>query len=239
MSARSRNCSSSDEANTDGPATQESSAEARSVLVTECIEASFTAINTLLRLHSTVGLARASYTEFTACRAALLVIVAQCLQEKTERLHRALQDGMKMIRLMSTGGGESARLDASLLEGFERVVARLENMTTSSFSHAHEYAQFKNWESFCSSDDSMNRSAPTEQGLDMMNRSYSFLDAMFDDENLGVLDGFCGPSSLTEPWSFDTFSQNTEAIENLLQSDQCALDDGTRRIVGMDEPAPH
>ncbi|VUC27960.1 unnamed protein product [Clonostachys rosea] len=120
--------------------------DSKSILVADCVEASLTVIDTCKLLRNTIGLARASYTEFSACRAALLVIITQCLQEKTERLRQCLRDGVSMIKLMSAGG-ESARSEASLIELFERAISRLDasfdNVASSSES---DYARFKKWE---------------------------------------------------------------------------------------------
>lgn len=127
--------------------------DSRSSLVSDCVEAALSIIDTCKLLRSTIGLARASYTEFSACRAALLVIVTQCLRERTERLREALREGVAMIKVMSAGG-ESARSEASLIEVFERAVARLDAAAAADGegggadggSGESEYARFKQWE---------------------------------------------------------------------------------------------
>ncbi|KAL5596960.1 hypothetical protein BROUX41_006367 [Berkeleyomyces rouxiae] len=97
----------------------------RALLVTDCIEAALSIVETCKALSKTIGLARASYTEFSACRAALLVIVTQCLQKRTDRLRGALREGMVMIKSMAAWG-ESARSEVSLLEVFECAVDKLD-----------------------------------------------------------------------------------------------------------------
>lgn len=125
----------------------------RSVLVADCVEAALTIIDTCQLLRSSIGLARASYTEFSACRAALLVIITQCLQKRTDRLRSSLRYGMTMIKEMAAGG-ESARSEASLIEAFERAIARLDAAEEAATGGVpeDEYARFKKWEQLWKSD---------------------------------------------------------------------------------------
>ncbi|KAH8660299.1 fungal-specific transcription factor domain-containing protein [Xylariales sp. PMI_506] len=120
---------------------------ARVFLATSCVEAALSVIETCLAIRGSIGLARPSYTEFSACRAALLVIIAQCLQEKTARLQDALQHGMSMIREMATGG-KSARSEAALIEALERAIARLDGPYEGAqiTDDKADYANFKKWE---------------------------------------------------------------------------------------------
>ncbi|KAI5458904.1 fungal-specific transcription factor domain-containing protein [Mariannaea sp. PMI_226] len=119
----------------------------RALLVSDCVAAALDVVDTCKLLHSSIGLARASYTEFSACRAALLIIISQCLQESTDRIRQALRDGMVMIKIMAAGG-ESARSEVSLIEAFERAISRLDRADEdkSSESPMSGYAQFKKWE---------------------------------------------------------------------------------------------
>lgn len=124
----------------------------KTILAEDCVDAALTVINSCKLIRDSVGLARASYTEFSACRAALLVIIAQCLQKSaqkhTQQLRTALQDGMSLMRFMSSGG-ESARSDASLIEAFEQAIHRLDTIdATSNDGPGSEYSKFKEWESF-------------------------------------------------------------------------------------------
>ncbi|KAJ8118143.1 hypothetical protein OPT61_g801 [Boeremia exigua] len=116
----------------------------RDLLVADCIEASLAVVDTCRTLRNTIGLARASYTEFSACRAALLVIITQCLQRKTIRFRRALRDGISILKEMSAGC-ESARSEMSLIEAFERVVAKLDAAAAEGEADS-EYSRFKKWE---------------------------------------------------------------------------------------------
>ncbi|KAH7324807.1 fungal-specific transcription factor domain-containing protein [Stachybotrys elegans] len=136
---------------------------ARSMLVSDCVEAAMSVINTCQVLRNSIGLARASYTEFSSCRAALLVIVTQCLQKKTDRLRDALRIGMSMIKEMAAGG-ESATSEASLIEAFERAIARLdeseqnEELSEPNTSKS-DYNNFKRWEMLWKND------PPSEGGV--------------------------------------------------------------------------
>ncbi|KAH8657913.1 fungal-specific transcription factor domain-containing protein [Xylariales sp. PMI_506] len=169
----------------------------RSVLVTDCVDAALTVIDTCAQLRNTVGLARASYTEFSSCRAALLVIITQCLLQQQRRgqqqraatsvnsassvsgastvvggsgagagvassratmatpdsqrrMREALRQGMAMLKEMAAGG-ESATSEASLIEAFERAIARLDDDIAvaegaEEVSSAPDYSSFKKWE---------------------------------------------------------------------------------------------
>jgi hypothetical protein len=80
------------------------------------------------------------------CRAALLVIIAKCLQKKTDALRDALRTGMSLIKEMSAGG-ESARSEVSLIEVFEYAIARLDATEDAAGSSTEsEYSRFKKWE---------------------------------------------------------------------------------------------
>ncbi|KAL2870291.1 uncharacterized protein BJX67DRAFT_370264 [Aspergillus lucknowensis] len=122
----------------------------RSTLITDCVEAALEIIDLCRLLRDETGLARASFTEFSSCRAALLVILAQSLTKRTERLREALQKGMALIKIMSMGVG-SARSAVSVIEALERAISRLEEYSASqaggqSGSTESAYDRFKNWE---------------------------------------------------------------------------------------------
>ncbi|KAI9369069.1 hypothetical protein BJX61DRAFT_536738 [Aspergillus egyptiacus] len=121
----------------------------RSTLVTDCVEAALEIIDLCRLLRDETGLARASFTEFSSCRAALLVILAQSLTKRTERLREALQKGMGLIKIMSMGVG-SARSAVSVIEALERAISRLDQYSSQaagqSGSTESAYDRFKNWE---------------------------------------------------------------------------------------------
>ncbi|EAL88730.1 hypothetical protein KXW98_009021 [Aspergillus fumigatus] len=121
-----------------------------STLVTDCVEAALEIIDLCRLLRDETGLARASFTEFSSCRAALLVILAQSLTKRTERLREALEKGMALIKIMSMGVG-SARSAVSVIEALERAIRRLEEWSESQAQRnagvvESAYDRFKNWE---------------------------------------------------------------------------------------------
>ncbi|KAJ5173271.1 hypothetical protein N7492_005864 [Penicillium capsulatum] len=123
----------------------------RATLVTDCVEAALEIIDLCRLLRDEKGLARASFTEFSSCRAALLVILAQGLTKRTERLGAALEQGISLIKIMSMGVG-SARSAVSVIEALERAIRRLELWSESYQSSVNggsiesAYDRFKNWE---------------------------------------------------------------------------------------------
>ncbi|KAJ5327965.1 hypothetical protein N7452_008355 [Penicillium brevicompactum] len=126
-------------------------AKNRATLVTDCVEAALEIIDLCRLLRDETGLARASFTEFSSCRAALLVILAQGLTKRTERLGAALEQGISLIKIMSMGVG-SARSAVSVIEALERAIRRLEawSETQPEMSNGGNiesaYDRFKNWE---------------------------------------------------------------------------------------------
>ncbi|OLN86630.1 putative transcriptional regulatory protein C3C7.04-like protein 1 [Colletotrichum chlorophyti] len=136
----------------------------RSVLVADCVDAALCVVETCRLLRTSVGLARASYTEFSSCRAALLVIITQCLQKKTDKLREALREGMAMLKEMSAGG-ESAKSEMSLIEAFERAISRLDTADDASSTKESDYARFKKWEMLWKTD-SPAQEARSERGHD-------------------------------------------------------------------------
>jgi hypothetical protein len=124
----------------------------RTTLVADCVQAALEIVDLCQLLRDETGLARASYTEFCSCRAALLVILAQSLNQRTDRLRSALTQGMGLIRIMSIGA-DSARSAVSVIEALERAIHRLESwgeerLPRSSNSNDVDsgYERFKNWE---------------------------------------------------------------------------------------------
>lgn len=125
--------------------------KSRTTLITDCVEAALEIIDLCRLLRDETGLARASFTEFSSCRAALLVILAQGLTKRTERLGAALEQGISLIKIMSMGVG-SARSAVSVIEALERAIRRLElwsesHQSLSNGSSAESaYDRFKSWE---------------------------------------------------------------------------------------------
>lgn len=109
----------------------------RAALVERAVEAAINTIALLRTLHETTGLARSSYTEFSSCRAALLVMLAQSVvapapgsssAAQQPRLKAAVEMGMKLIRRMAAGNNVSTQSEASIIEALETAVRRLHAM---------------------------------------------------------------------------------------------------------------
>lgn len=87
------------------------------------------AIVLLRTLHETTGLARPSYTEFSSCRAALLVMLAQSVNgPQSAELKAAIEMGMQLIRNMAVGNNVSTKSETSFIEALEIAVRRLHEM---------------------------------------------------------------------------------------------------------------
>ncbi|TXB98150.1 hypothetical protein FocTR4_00013506 [Fusarium oxysporum f. sp. cubense] len=111
------------------PGTNERSASklvsSREELISDCIKAATEALDICQQLRSSgMGLARASYSEYSACRASLLVLIAYSIRNLSDQFRKSLCEGLDMIREMSAAG-ESARSEISLIESLERALARL------------------------------------------------------------------------------------------------------------------
>lgn len=124
----------------------------RTILVTDCVDAALEIVDLCRLLRDETGLARASFTEFSSCRAALLVILAQSLTKRTERLRESIDKGMALIKIMSMGVG-SARSAVSVIEALERAIRRLEEWSVARGGNGSNpgvvesaYDRFKNWE---------------------------------------------------------------------------------------------
>lgn len=122
-------------------------------LVDDCIKAAMEALDLLQELQDCgLGLARASYVEYSSCRASLLVLIAYSIQSFSEQYRTPLYKGLDMIREMSAAG-ESAQSEVSLIETLERALARLHSGVqlsqhgdiASSERPISDYEAFKNW----------------------------------------------------------------------------------------------
>ncbi|KZF24287.1 hypothetical protein L228DRAFT_275586 [Xylona heveae TC161] len=134
-------------------AAKQAQSSSKSLLVNDCIQSALDIIDLCQLLRHETGLARASYTEFSSCRAAMLAILAQSLNEQNDRLRTALTQGMRLIRPMAVGI-DSAKSDVSLIEALERAIRRLDARERGSSSGNPQvgaagppsgYETFKNW----------------------------------------------------------------------------------------------
>jgi hypothetical protein len=132
-------------------ATDGSQNSGRDDLINDCIQAATEALEICQQLRdSGIGLARASYIEYSSCRASLLVLIAYSIQNFSEQFRKTLCAGLEMIREMSAAG-ESARSEVSLIESLERALARLHTGLQTSHPDSvqslpiSDYEAFKNW----------------------------------------------------------------------------------------------
>ncbi|KAH8885848.1 hypothetical protein GQ53DRAFT_728435 [Thozetella sp. PMI_491] len=128
--------------------TRSTTSVARYTLASDCIQAAHQILDLCQLLNDHGGMARASYIEFSSCRAALLVFLAHSLNENTKRLRNCLTNGMKLMRLM-TRGIDSAKSEFSIIELLERAISRLnaqpESQARDLSQQQSGYEQFKNW----------------------------------------------------------------------------------------------
>ncbi|KAL4899896.1 fungal-specific transcription factor domain-containing protein [Aspergillus multicolor] len=131
-------------------------------LVNSCIESAKEALRLcgILR-NNGPGLARASYIEYSSCRASLLVLIARSIQDQSSEFRHELREGLDMVREMAASG-ESARSEVALLESLERALGRLqcannstENSERPETQPASDYEGFKNWETMWKSGSSL------------------------------------------------------------------------------------
>ncbi|KAF4947603.1 hypothetical protein FGADI_10284 [Fusarium gaditjirri] len=153
------------------PGTNERSASklvaSREELISDCIKAATEALDICQQLRSSgMGLARASYSEYSACRASLLVLIAYSIRNLSDQFRKSLCEGLDMIREMSAAG-ESARSEISLIESLERALARLHAgalpSDEGSHSQAHcdsAYEAFRSWGANLASKNKLDTTTP-------------------------------------------------------------------------------
>lgn len=134
-------------------------ASRRATLVGSAVEAAYEIIHLLRNLDETTGLARASYVEFSAGRASLLLLLAQSLNERSSKLFQVISLGMRLIRSMATGNIMSVKSETSVIETLFRKIQQLHvrdsppnlkerdvNQTTND-SGQRSYVNFNEWDS--------------------------------------------------------------------------------------------
>jgi hypothetical protein len=123
-------------------------------LVKDCVAAAEEAIDICHGMQTgTMGLAKSSYTEYSSCRASLLVLIAYSICYRTNEFSNTLRTGLDAIREMASVS-DSARSEVSLLETLESALLRLHEFdsapgphTTTAAEHPAEegYEGFVNW----------------------------------------------------------------------------------------------
>jgi hypothetical protein len=91
----------------------------------DAVDAALAIIHLCQTIHEQIGLSRASYvTEFTSCRAALLVLIAKGITDKSTSLRDALAKGLVLIQQMSTGQ-DQASSETRVIVVMQRAINRL------------------------------------------------------------------------------------------------------------------
>ncbi|OJJ42169.1 hypothetical protein ASPZODRAFT_137443 [Penicilliopsis zonata CBS 506.65] len=100
------------------------------VLVQDSVSAALQIIHLCELLRDRVGLSRASYAlEFTCCRTAMLVLLAQNIAEPGgAKVRGALSRGLELLRVMAISSS-LARYEVHVLEALENAILRLESAT--------------------------------------------------------------------------------------------------------------
>lgn len=147
QSARLNSPQSASDGQTPTPANNEKPMSSRQQLVEDCIQAAKEALEICRLLRdSGYGLARGSYIEYSSCRASLLVLIAYCVQTKSDEFQTTVQDGLVMIRDMSAAG-DSARSEVTFIETLERTLkTRDDGNAAAPGSLGSGYDSFKRWE---------------------------------------------------------------------------------------------
>ncbi|KAK5083092.1 hypothetical protein LTR05_006974 [Lithohypha guttulata] len=166
-------------------------ASIRTELTENCFESALAIFGLCEKLQETTGLARASYTEFTTCWAALLVVLAKRTCESDTRLRTASAQGIRLLKHMSLGL-YAATAEKAATEAMQTVFERLETRTQARHMRDFEsdgsaYENFKNWALLWNIDTSggSNRSEIVSGGLlsPMRNADQDFCSPMlFIDE---------------------------------------------------------
>ncbi|KIW66178.1 hypothetical protein PV04_08379 [Phialophora macrospora] len=123
----------------------------RNSLVASCVQSALDIIGLCQLLQDEAGLARASYTEFTTCRAALLVILAHRISDRSTRLRKVSEQGMDLLKHMSLGF-YAADAEKAAIEAMETAIRRLDDeshhnpaKSGASGSATSAYDQFRSW----------------------------------------------------------------------------------------------
>ncbi|KAI0902506.1 hypothetical protein F4806DRAFT_490977 [Annulohypoxylon nitens] len=117
-------------------------------LVDDCTRSAIEVVNLCQILHDQVGFARASYTEFTSCSAALIVLLARRISIGTKSLQPHYDKGIKLLKKMSLGiYSNSNKLTVDVLE---KVIHKLQarsrsNSETTARTSRYTYAEFNEW----------------------------------------------------------------------------------------------
>ena len=119
--------------------------EIQTKVLSNCILSALEIIYLCQTLQDTVGFARASYTEFTTCRAALLVLLAQRVCERSPRLESASTKGIELIKHIALGL-YTASSEKSAIQAMQIAIERLDDQKVERNGQSRSaYDRFCEW----------------------------------------------------------------------------------------------
>ncbi|KAK7968612.1 hypothetical protein PG988_007685 [Apiospora saccharicola] len=111
--------------------TQERRSLPWSSLIQDCLSAATEAIDICHTMRTgPMGLTRSSYVEYSSCRAAMLVLLAYSIRDRTKVHGAVLQRGLDAIRDMAYAGGDSAKSEVQLIETLEAALQHMNAFTS-------------------------------------------------------------------------------------------------------------
>ncbi|RBR07279.1 uncharacterized protein FIESC28_10778 [Fusarium coffeatum] len=120
----------------------------RKALADDCVNSAVATINLCQLLKEEGRLSKSSYTEFSSCCAAILVLVARCVSDKSRQLQDASKKGMELLREISTGvfstSSEKSAV-AALEAASERLILDSDEEASSAKLSDNGYRQFREW----------------------------------------------------------------------------------------------
>ncbi|KAJ4016193.1 hypothetical protein NW766_004384 [Fusarium irregulare] len=120
----------------------------RKALADDCVKSAAATIDLCQLLKEERSLSKSSYTEFSSCCAAILVLVAKCVSDKSKQLQDASKKGMELLREISTGvfSTSSERCAVAALEAASGKLNLHANEEAGSIEVAEDgYRQFRDW----------------------------------------------------------------------------------------------
>ena len=208
---------------------------ARAELVDDAEYSAYEIIDTCAMLDRSSGLTKASYVEFSTCRAAVLVMLAQNLNARCQLFHNKLSLGMDLIRNMAATLA-LAKSEAPVIEAIDAAIRRLEADRAEEQENSRPgnpdvgregYSNFKKWASLCrgqqyngssgsgdtvetlSGDTSGMQNIMTEFGWSPFDASLFEVDPVCTNELYQSFDGSFFPSSDANPQFIDPAQSDT------------------------------
>lgn len=97
----------------------------RKLLARDSVDAAIRIVQLCQIIHDRIGLTRASYaTEFTCCRAAMLVLIAKSITDKNDEVYNTLEQGLILIQQISIGQSQASS-ETRVIVALQRAITRL------------------------------------------------------------------------------------------------------------------